>query len=152
MKLNGTSQLSVGDEIFTVSSPKGLEGTFSQGLISSLRKTSREDLIQISAAISHGSSGGAILNNQAEVIAVAVGGIDEGQSLNFAVPIKYVQTLMAKKFSLADLPGKTNISYPDKFSLQMIPVVGLVLVTVKMLVLSLAQEAALAHQPEIQGR
>ena len=110
LKLNGTSQLSIGDEIFTVSSPKGLEGTFSQGLISSLRKTSREDLIQISAAISHGSSGGAILNNQAEVIAVAVGGIDEGQSLNFAVPIKYVQNLMAKKDLLAELPGKINIS------------------------------------------
>ncbi len=110
LKLNGTSQLSIGDEIFTVSSPKGLEGTFSQGLISGLRKTSKEDLIQISAAISHGSSGGAILNNQAEVIAVAVGGIDEGQSLNFAVPIKYAQTLIAKKVSLADLPGKMNIA------------------------------------------
>lgn len=109
--LNGTSQLSIGDEIFTVSSPKGLEGTFSQGLISGLRKTSKEDLIQISAAISHGSSGGAILNNQAEVIAVAVGGIDEGQSLNFAVPIKYAQNLMAKRVSLADLPGKINNSY-----------------------------------------
>lgn len=109
LKLNGTSQLSIGDDIFTISAPKGLEGTFSQGLISGLRKTSTKDLIQISAAISHGSSGGAILNSQAEVIAVAVGGIDEGQSLNFAVPIKYAQTLMAKRASLADLPGKMNI-------------------------------------------
>lgn len=111
LKLNGSNQLSIGDEVFTASSPKGLEGSFSQGLISGLRKTSKEDLIQITAPISHGSSGGAILNNQAEVIAVAVGGIDEGQSLNFAVPIKYAQTLMAKRASLADLPGKTNNSY-----------------------------------------
>ncbi len=51
------------------------------------------------------------MNNQAEVIAVAVSGIDEGQSLNFAVPIKYAQALMAKKVSLADLPGKINNSY-----------------------------------------
>ncbi len=111
LKLNGAYQLSIGDEVFTASSPKGLEGSFSQGLISGLRKTSKEDLVQITAPISHGSSGGAILNNQAEVIAVAVGGIDEGQSLNFAVPIKYAQALMAKKVSLADLPGKMNNSY-----------------------------------------
>jgi hypothetical protein len=111
LKLNGAYQLSIGDEVFTASSPKGLEGSFSQGLISGLRKTSKEDLVQITAPISHGSSGGAILNNQAEVIAVAVGGIDEGQSLNFAVPIKYAQALMAKKASLADLPGKMNNSY-----------------------------------------
>ncbi|MGI8641731.1 MAG: S1C family serine protease [Pyrinomonadaceae bacterium] len=111
LKLNGSYQFSIGDEVFTASSPKGLEGSFSQGLISGLRKTSKKDLIQITAPISHGSSGGAILNNQAEVIAVAVGGIDEGQSLNFAVPIKYAQTLMAKRDSLADLPGRMNNSY-----------------------------------------
>ena len=115
LKLNGTSQLSIGDEIFTVSSPKGLEGTFSQGLISSLRKSSSKDLIQISAAISHGSSGGAILNNQAEVIAVAVGGIDEGQSLNFAVPIKYAQALMSKNIALANLPGKKDKSNESRY-------------------------------------
>lgn len=111
LKLNGAYQLSIGDDVFTASSPKGLEGSFSQGLISGLRKTSKEDLIQITAPISHGSSGGAILNNQAEVIAVAVGGIDEGQSLNFAVPIKYAQALMAKKVSLTDLPGKIDKPY-----------------------------------------
>lgn len=111
LKLNGAYQMSIGDEVFTASSPKGLEGSFSQGLISGLRKTSKEDLIQITAPISHGSSGGAILNNQAEVIAVAVGGIDEGQSLNFAVPIKYAQTLMAKRTALAELPSKINNSY-----------------------------------------
>lgn len=108
LRLNSKYQLSIGDDIFTVSSPKGLEGTFSQGLISGLRKTSEKEIIQISAPISHGSSGGAILNNQAEVIAVAVGGINEGQSLNFAVPIKYAQVLMTNKTVLTDLPGKSN--------------------------------------------
>lgn len=112
LKLNSTTQLSIGDEIFTLSSPKGLEGTFSQGLISGLRKTSNEDLIQITAPISHGSSGGAILDNQAEVIAVAVGGINEGQSLNFAIPVKYVQFLMTKRTALAALPG--SLTYSDR--------------------------------------
>ncbi len=49
---------------------------------------------QISAPISHGSSGGPIFNSKGEVIGIAVATIEEGQNLNFAVPIDYARGMV----------------------------------------------------------
>ena len=82
----------VGERIFTIGSPKGLENTFSSGEISQLRS---EGLIQISAPIDHGSSGGVLLNEYGEAIGVTTSGYDDsGANLNFAVDIKYVNQLL----------------------------------------------------------
>lgn len=70
-----------GEEIVVIGSPLGLEGTISQGIVSALR----ESVIQISAPISHGSSGGPVLNMRGEVVGVAAGGRDDGQNLNYAL-------------------------------------------------------------------
>src|SRR5262249_3421737 len=84
----------IGDEVYVVGNPEGLEGTFSQGIISSLRGN---DYIQITAPISHGSSGGPVLNKNGEVIGVAVGLIEEGQNLNFAIPVSKLTQLLNRK-------------------------------------------------------
>lgn len=83
----------VGDLIYVVGNPEGLEGTFSQGIVSALRGSR---YIQITAPISHGSSGGPVLNNKGEVIGVAVGAISNGQNLNFAVPIALLLPLVTR--------------------------------------------------------
>lgn len=88
------SQVEVGDEVYAVGNPSGLEGTFSQGLVSGIRKTKDTDYLQISAPISHGSSGGPILNKSGEVIGVAVGGIETQGNLNFAIPVSELSKLM----------------------------------------------------------
>ena len=69
LKLGNLSRLRVGDEIYVMGNPEGLEGTFSRGNISAIRN--REGLIQITAPISHGSSGGPVLDERGEVIGVA---------------------------------------------------------------------------------
>ncbi|MDQ2855768.1 MAG: S1C family serine protease, partial [Acidobacteriota bacterium] len=74
----------VGDLVYVAGNPEGLEGTFSEGIVSALRG---KKYIQITAPISHGSSGGPVLNRRGEVIGVAAGAIEEGQNLNFAIPI-----------------------------------------------------------------
>lgn len=84
----------VGDAVYVAGNPEGLEGTFSQGIISALRD---RKVIQITAAISHGSSGSPVLNNRGEVIGIAVGAVNEGQNLNFAVPIAYVISLINRR-------------------------------------------------------
>jgi S1-C subfamily serine protease len=84
-------QTGIGDEIFAIGNPEGLAGTFSQGIVSALRG---REYIQITAPISHGSSGGPVLNSYAEVIGVALGTIENGQNLNFAVPVAYVSRLI----------------------------------------------------------
>ena len=75
----------IGDSIFVVGNPEGLQGTFTGGLVSAVR--SNPDLIQFDAAISPGSSGGALINRRGEVIGVVKSTIMSGQNLNFAVPI-----------------------------------------------------------------
>lgn len=94
------STISIGDQVFVISSPEGLEGTFSQGIVSALRG---KDYIQITAPVSHGSSGGPVVNERGEVIGVTVGGIEEGQNLNFAIPIHY---LIAKLNNSDETPAQ----------------------------------------------
>lgn len=86
-KFNSSSSAQIGDEIYTLGNPLGLEDTISDGLISTInRVVEGETFIQISAPISQGSSGGALINEQGEVIGITTAGLTDGQDLNFAIP------------------------------------------------------------------
>jgi len=87
-------QVEIGDEVYAIGNPEGLEATLSQGIISGIRQLGGNRYFQISAPISHGSSGGTILDKSGEVIAVAVGVLGSGQNLNFAIPISEVAALI----------------------------------------------------------
>lgn len=91
-----SEDMSPGEQIFAIGNPEGLEKTISQGIVSGLRHIGDRDLLQITSPISHGSSGGPILNSRGEVIGVAVGALEDGQNLNFAVPVKFVRTILAQ--------------------------------------------------------
>jgi hypothetical protein len=80
----------IGEVIFVAGNPSGLMGTFSDGLISGIRNFAGRKLIQISAPISPGSSGGPVVNKNSELIGISVGGISEGQNLNFCIPVDYL--------------------------------------------------------------
>ncbi|TAN40567.1 MAG: tetratricopeptide repeat protein [Nitrospirae bacterium] len=82
-----------GQDIVVIGSPLGLETTVSTGIISGIRE---KGLIQITAPISPGSSGGPVLNIRGEVIGITTFLIVGGQNLNFAIPIKYLADLMAE--------------------------------------------------------
>lgn len=91
LSLNGSRQDNVGDDVYVAGNPEGLKGSLSKGIVSALRPD--EDLIQIDASISPGSSGGPVINSGGEVIGIAVGAITRGQHLNFAVPVKFLSNL-----------------------------------------------------------
>jgi len=91
LRIASSSDIAVGDEIYIGGNPKGLEGSFSKGIISGIRL--EQGVIQIDAAISSGSSGGPVVNNRAEVIGVAALTLPSGQNLNFAIPISYLTIL-----------------------------------------------------------
>ena len=57
----------------------------SNGIISGFRTVNGVPMIQFTAPISHGSSGGALLNMYGEVIGISTAGMDEGQNINLAV-------------------------------------------------------------------
>lgn len=109
--LGDSSKIGVGDEIYAVGNPKGLEGTFSKGIISAIRKIEEDTLLQITAPISPGSSGGPILNSEGDVIGISVATFKGGQNLNFAIPVSYLSNLLAniksaKPLSVEEKPKK----------------------------------------------
>ena len=64
----------IGDGVYVAGNPKGyLDGTFSDGILSGIRGSSADKLLQMTAPISPGSSGGPVLNNKGEVIGVSGG-------------------------------------------------------------------------------
>ncbi len=68
VSLGNSNQVKVGDEIYAVGNPLGLEGTFSKGIVSGIRQIGSDTIFQVTASISSGSSGGPILDANDEVI------------------------------------------------------------------------------------
>lgn len=86
----------VGDTVFAMGNPEGMEGTFSEGLVSALRSLNGLRLIQITAPISHGSSGGPVFDVHGDVIGISTSMLASGQNLNFAVPALAIDALLKK--------------------------------------------------------
>ncbi|MBZ5509577.1 MAG: S1C family serine protease [Acidobacteriia bacterium] len=85
---------SIGDSVYVIGNPLGLEGTFSAGIISGIRHTGSDSIVQMTAPISPGSSGGPVMDVAGEVIGVAVATFKEGQNLNLAVPVSYLAKML----------------------------------------------------------
>lgn len=83
-----------GEKVVVIGNPLGLEGTVSDGIVSGIRDVPKLGrLLQLTAPISHGSSGGPVVNMLGEVVGVARAALSEGQNLNFAVPGDQIATL-----------------------------------------------------------
>lgn len=94
LNLGNSVSVHIGETIYAVGNPKGYEGTVSNGIISGIREADK--LIQMTAPISRGSSGGPVINSKGEVIGVSVLSRTDGQNLNFAIPSIYVEKLIEK--------------------------------------------------------
>ena len=81
-----TDRTAIGEDVFAIGSPKGLENSLTKGSVSGYRDNYR---IQIDATIDHGSSGGPLFNMDGEVIGITTSGV-EGSALNFAVDIQAI--------------------------------------------------------------
>ena len=115
LPLGDSESVRPGDQIYAVGNPEGLEGTISDGIISGIRILNTGDKrIQITAPISPGSSGGAVLNTDGEVIGVSVAGlsslrpissqkpqdaqyINVAQNLNLAIPSNSLGLLLQQR-------------------------------------------------------
>jgi hypothetical protein len=108
LSLGDSQQVAVGDEVYAIGNPQGFEGTFSQGIVSSIRQVGVENFFQITAPISPGSSGGPVLNNQGKVIGVTVATFKDGQNLNFAIPSYYLKSLLQQIKPVTPLSAVTK--------------------------------------------
>lgn len=88
------TSVTTGETVYVLGSSLGLTGTFSEGLVSTAeRMVSDVPYIQISAPISHGNSGGPVVNAMGHVVGIASAGFEEGQNLNLALPISVLDQI-----------------------------------------------------------
>jgi Tfp pilus assembly protein PilF len=109
-----SAKLATGERVYAVGAPEGLELTFSEGIISALRENDGVHVIQTSAPISPGSSGGGLFDAHGNLVGVTSFYLKEGQSLNFAVPGDWVAELLA----LPREPEDTKSSITNDLALE----------------------------------
>jgi len=125
-----------GADVMVISNPLGqLPGTVSRGIISASRVVNGTKLLQISAAISHGSSGAPVLNGKGQVVGIVRSTIEQGQSLNFATATDAIrnlsndagavaegQALLSSKTVVAASAGSSRVSPGTAVSLPQISI------------------------------
>ncbi len=102
--LSDSSGLVVGQKVYAIGNPFGLNGTMTTGIISSIRSVRGpqgapiENAIQTDAAINPGNSGGPLLNSRGEVIGItsmiASNGADQNSGIGFAIPINTAKAVL----------------------------------------------------------
>jgi putative serine protease PepD len=132
LRLANSSQVEVGDAVYALGSPFGLEGTFTTGIVSALHREMTApnnyvitDTIQTDAAINHGNSGGPLLDDRARVVGVnAQIESDSGGSdgVGFAIPSNTVRSIVRQLIAT----GEVRHAY---LGVRMTPVPGGVAIT-----------------------
>lgn len=122
--LGDDSAAEVGGRILAFGNPRGLEGTVSNGIVSAFRKVGTNfnvplengsRVVQITAAISSGSSGGPVVDERGRVIAITVSSRNTGQNLNFAIPVSSLKNLLkSKKLNIPLAIGVSRIDSSTK--------------------------------------
>lgn len=111
-RMGNSDKVVVGSPIVVIGNPEGLEKSVSNGLVSGVRTLEGQKLFQISAPVSHGSSGGPVFDDQGDVIAIVCAFLSDGQNLNFAIPINQLTELWSRKHEvdLASLPATSHVN------------------------------------------
>jgi hypothetical protein len=114
LRLADSDRIQIGEQVVAVGSPLGLEATVAPGFISGVRDAEGLRLLQTTAPISPGSSGGALINLAGEVVGVPALSLVKvqqratvTQNLNFALPSNYVRELLAAAGEIRPL-GETS--------------------------------------------
>ena len=102
--LSDSRSLMVGQRVYAIGNPFGLNGTMTRGIISAIRSIRGpggnpiEDAIQTDAAVNPGNSGGPLLNSHGEVIGIttliASNGADQSSGIGFAIPINTARAIL----------------------------------------------------------
>lgn len=97
LKIGDPTVLKKGETLTAIGSPLGIKNTVSKGNLSARIMQGDYDILQFTAPISNGSSGGALFNEKGEVVGITYASFAEGQNLNLAIPIDLVQKLYQSK-------------------------------------------------------
>ena len=112
LKLGKSTDAVEGQQVIVIGSPEGLQGTVTEGIISAFREN--RSMIQITAPISHGSSGSPVLDESGSVIGVATLIQAEGQNLNFAIAVEEVSLALESPTPQVSPPTATPPTEPGE--------------------------------------
>ena len=114
LHLGDSGALQKGEKVVAIGSPLGLLNSVSTGVFSGYVDENGMNVLQFTASISSGSSGGALFNNAGEVLGITFASFEEGQNLNLAVPIgeaAHLYNNMGEAIAFRDWYQKTNAGY-----------------------------------------
>lgn len=113
--LRNARDLGVGERVFAIGAPLGFDLTVSDGLVSGLRSLNGVRMIQTSAPISEGSSGGGLFDSKGKLVGIITCSVQRGQNLNFAIPAVEAAALVrhpisprAESFEAATVPAHAD--------------------------------------------
>jgi hypothetical protein len=105
LTLGDSDRIRVGEKIFGLGNLRRDKATLRRGIVDGVRKAGNIELIQMTAPVSPGCSGGPIFDQAGKVIGIATAFIDLGKNFNFAMPVNYLKTLKPVRLKPAALPG-----------------------------------------------
>ena len=94
--LGSSADLDVGDKVYAIGSPVGLERTLTSGIVSATDRKlfTLGSVMQIDAAVNQGNSGGPCIDENGNVQAIVFAGMLQFEGLNFAIPVEYLKSLL----------------------------------------------------------
>jgi len=105
-QLGKAAELKVGVPVYAVGAPRGLDLSLSDGIVAQLRGGT-PPLIQTTAAISPGSSGGGLFDSEGRLVGLTTLYVEGGQNLNFAMPVEWIDKIKPGRKTVAGGRGQT---------------------------------------------
>ena len=112
LTLGDSSAIKKGETVVAIGSPLGIKNTVSTGVLSGRLMDASMDVLQFTAPISSGSSGGALFDNNGNVIGITFASIIDGQNLNLAIPIELAIKLYDNKGAAKSVSAICVNEYP----------------------------------------
>lgn len=94
VKLKNSEEVDIGEEVYAIGNPEGLEKTISNGIISNKQKKNNILYLQTDAPITFGSSGGGLFDTEGYLIGITTWSDTQSGDLNFAIPSDYVSEIL----------------------------------------------------------
>lgn len=120
LTLGDSTVIKKGETVVAIGSPLGIKNTVSTGVLSGRIMDADMDVLQFTAPISSGSSGGALFDDKGNVIGITFASIIDGQNLNLAIPVELATNLYkskgtVKKVSAIYLEENPHVAYLDSY-------------------------------------
>ena len=112
LTLGDSSIIKKGETVVAIGSPLGIKNTVSTGVLSGRLMEDSMDVLQFTAPISSGSSGGALFDNNGNVIGITYASYINGQNLNLAIPIELANSLYNSKGTAKNVSAIHIKEYP----------------------------------------